>query len=540
MKKAALLLLFLCGFSQVFAQNFTRRDSLQGASRPQRTCFDILRYDLNIRVNPESRAIFGHNDITFKIVGSTTEIQIDLFENMQVDSILFHSQKLMYKREFGAVFIYFPNQLAKDSEQKLKFYYSGKPKVAKRAPWDGGFVFKKDSSGKPWINVAVEDVGASLWFPCKDTQTDEPDQGVTMKVAVPNGLVNVSNGRLTGYEDLKDGYTRWDWEVKNPINNYNMTLNIGDYVHFGENHNGLDLDFYVLRENEQKARKQFQQVRPMLDCFEQKFGPYPFKEDSFKLIESSYAGMEHQSGVAYGNGFENGYGGSDISGTGIGMLFDYIIIHETGHEWFGNSITAKDSGDLWIHESFTTYSEAVYVECLYGYEKAQRYVNGLRQNFYNDKPIVGPMDVNSKGSYDMYYKGALMLNTIRHIINDDAKWWKIIKDFSLQFRHKIIDAQTVFEYFNSASGINLTPIFKQYLYYVSLPVLELKIGKNQVSYRWKTDVPDFTMPAIFKISGKEKKVQSTTKWKTLKQKFHNRKEIQILEGKFLMDVSIVN
>jgi aminopeptidase N len=300
MKKAFLLAFTLLATYTVTAQNFTRRDSLQGGLRFERTCFDVQRYDLNIKVDPDQRTITGYNDITFKVVENTGRIQLDLFDNMKIEKIEHNGKELKYKRDEDAVFINFPKELKKGSEEKLRFHYSGKPVVARNAPWDGGFVFEKDSKGKPWIGVAVQGTGASLWYPVKDHQTDEPERGASIKVAVPNGLMNVSNGRFIGKEDLKNGYTRWDWEVKNPINNYTITLNIADYAHIHDNHNGLDLDYYVLRENETIAKKHFEEVKPMLDCFQSKFGKYPFYEDGYKLVETPYLGMEHQSAIAYG------------------------------------------------------------------------------------------------------------------------------------------------------------------------------------------------------------------------------------------------
>ncbi|MGG7036836.1 MAG: M1 family metallopeptidase, partial [Flavobacterium sp.] len=337
--KNTLILFVLLSFQFLSAQTtFTRKDSLQGGLRPERTCFDVLHYDLNIRLNIDEKFIVGYNEITFKAIENTQKIQLDLFENMQVDSIVFNNQKLNYKREFGAVFIYFSSALTQSSENKIRIYYSGKPQIAENAPWDGGFVFSEDVNKKPWIGVAVQGTGASLWYPCKDSQSDEPDNGATIKIAVPNGLMNVSNGKFIGSEDLKNGYTRWNWEVKNPINNYGITLNVADYVHIHDNYKGLDLNYYVLRDNEEKARKHFEEVKPMLDCFQGKFGEYPFREDGYKLVETPYLGMEHQSAIAYGNNYLKGYAGYDLSGTGIGMNFDYMIIHESGHEWFGNSI----------------------------------------------------------------------------------------------------------------------------------------------------------------------------------------------------------
>lgn len=504
----------LClGMQQLSAQSFTRKDSLQGSLRPERTCFDVQRYDLNITINPDERSIIGFNDITFTTVESIQKIQLDLFENMQVDSIVFNFKKLTYSREFDAVFIDFPERLIVGTEHTLRFYYSGKPKVAKRAPWDGGFVYKKDSKGNPFIGVAVQGTGASLWYPVKDHQTDEPNRGASVKVAVPNGLMNVSNGRYLGNEDLKNGYTRWDWEVKSPINNYNIVINIADYVHIHENHNGLDLDYYVLRENETKARKHFEEVKPMMDCFQDKFGTYPFVEDGFKLVETSYLGMEHQSAVAYGNKYLKGYMGNDMTGTGVGLLFDYITIHETGHEWFGNSITSKDIADMWIHESFTTYSEAVFVECEFGYEKAMQYINGQKKMVGNQKPIIGQFGVNYKtGNSDMYYKGALMLNTLRHSIGDDEKWWEMLRKYSETYRHQIIETKDVVTFFSEETGTDLTPFFNQYLNYTNLPILEFRVHKKNLEARWISNVTNFEMPIEYQIDTKKNRIVITNDW----------------------------
>jgi len=536
MKKISFWFILVFGFQSLSAQEtFTRKDSLHGGLRTERTCFDVLRYDLNIKMNPAEKSIVGYNDITFKVIENTSKIQLDLFENMKIDSIVLDSKKLNYTREFGAVFIEFPSPLSQSSEEhKIRFYYSGKPLVAKHAPWDGGFVYSKDANGKDWVGVAVQGTGASLWFPCKDSQTDEPDLGVTLKVAVPNGLMNVSNGRFIGSEDLKNGYTRWDWEVKNPINNYDITLNIADYVHFGENYKGVDLDYYVLRENEAKAKVQFEQVKPMMDCFQSKFGVYPFASDSYKLVETSYLGMEHQSAVAYGNKYKNGYRGSDLSGTGIGLLFDFIIIHESGHEWFGNSISSKDKADMWIHEGFTCYTESVFVECLYGTEKAQTYINGLKRNVRNDKPIIPQYGVNAEGSGDMYYKGALLLNTLRHVINNDRKWWKLLFDYTTTFRHQIIDTETVVAFFNQESGMNLTPVFNQYLHYVDIPLLEIKRNKKSIEYRWVADVIDFNMPVDINLKGEKIRLHPTNTWSKSSFKVKKLTEIEVLKNDFFI------
>lgn len=535
MKNSFLVILTLVGIQQINAQ-FTRRDSLQGGLRIERTSYDVKRYDLNITINPEQKSIKGFNEISFEVMVPTQKIQLDLFDNMKVDSIVWNTKKLKYNRDNDAVFIDFPEKLASKSNHKLKFYYSGNPKIAKNAPWDGGFVFKKDSNGKDFIGVAVQGTGASLWYPVKDSQTDEPDNGASIKVAVPNGLMNVSNGRFLGSQDLKNGYTRWDWEVKNPINNYTITVNIADYVHIQDKMPDLDLDYYVLRENEAKAREHFMEVKPMMECFQSKFGRYPFWEDGYKLVETPYLGMEHQSAVAYGNKYKKGYMGFDLSGTGVGMFFDYITIHETGHEWFGNSITSMDIADMWIHEGFTTYSETVFIECIKGYDDAMKYINGQAKNVRNDKPIIGQYGVNNEGSGDMYYKGSLLLNTLRHIIGDDEKWWKMVYDYSETFKKKIITSDTVIDYFNKASGTDLTPVFRQYLYTNQLPIFIYKIKGDYLYYSWDNVNEDFNMPIDIGFEDKKIRLKPTLKEQKIKLKKLSKKSFQIYDNQFYVKI----
>jgi len=531
-----------------FSQNFTKRDSLQGGLPIERTCFDVLLYDLKVKVNPEEKYLSGVNHIIFKVVENTNKIQLDLFENMQIDSILLYEykgiskinpnenngKKLKHQRQYDAVFIEFPDVLEQETTQLLSFYYSGKPLEAKNAPWDGGFVWKKDKNGKPFVGVAVQGTGASLWFPCKDSQSDEPDYGACISIEVSEDLVAVSNGKLIRIIENQNKNKTWIWEVKNPINNYNITLNIGDYVHFSDRLNDLDIDYYVLRENEQNAKQHFkEEVKPMLMCFQEKFGTYPFVEDGYKLVETPYLGMEHQSAVAYGNRYKKGYFGRDISESGVGLLFDFIIVHESGHEWFGNSITSKDIADMWIHEAFTTYSETVLVECRFGYQKALQYINGQSRMVENRTPIVGHFGVNYKSkNTDMYYKGALMLNTIRHIINDDTKWWKLILDYSNLFKHKIIEAEDVIDFFVSKSGINLRPIFKQYLYRQNLPILEIKPTQKGVYYSWKTDEKDFEMPIEIRLNGQEIRLNATNTTQFYQLKNSDKTKIEIAKEKF--------
>jgi aminopeptidase N len=534
-KRSLFFVFALISVSKINAQ-FTRRDSLQGGLRIERTCYDVKRYDLNITINPEQKSINGFNDISFEVMVPTQKIQLDLFDNMSIDSIVWNGKKLKYNRDNDAVFVDFPERLASKSNHKLKFYYSGNPKIARNAPWDGGFVFKKDSNGKDFIGVAVQGTGASLWYPVKDSQTDEPDNGASIKVAVPNGLMNVSNGRFLGSQDLKNGYTRWDWEVKNPINNYTITVNIADYVHIQDKMPDLDLDYYVLRENETKAREHFAEVKPMMECFQSKFGRYPFWEDGYKLVETPYLGMEHQSAVAYGNKYKKGYMGFDLSGTGVGMFFDYITIHETGHEWFGNSITSTDIADMWIHEGFTTYSETVFIECIKGYDDAMKYVNGQAKNIKNDRPIIGQYGVNNEGSGDMYYKGSLLLNTLRHIIADDEKWWSMLYNYSETFKKKIITSDTVIDYFNKASGMDLTPVFRQYLYTNQMPIFVYKVKGDNLYYYWENVIEDFNMPIDIGFEDKKIRLYPTLKEQKIKLKKLNKKSFQIYDNQFFVRI----
>ncbi len=495
---------------------YTRADTLRGSLRPERTDFDVLKYDLTLKVMPEERYISGNNEITFEVKHRLRTIQIDLFENMEVDSILYNGETLKYVREFNAVFISFKNLLEKRSIQKIKFYYSGNPIVAEHAPWDGGFVFSKDSLGNPWISTAVQGIGASLWYPNKDHQSDEPDLGAELHIAVPNGLMDVSNGRLMGKKDLGNGFTQWNWKVVNPINNYSLSMNIGNYVHFSTKYKTLDLNYYVLPEHLEKARNKFEQVIGMMDCFYKHFGPYPFIKDGYKLVEVPYLGMEHQSAVAYGNHFGNGYLGRDLSHTGIGLKFDFIIIHESGHEWFGNSITASDIADMWIHESFTTYAESVYVECQWGKEEAMEYLFGIRKNIQNKAPIIGDYGVNKEGSGDMYYKGANLLNTLRSVVNNDEKWWTILREYSLNFRHQIVNTEEVVDFFEKKTGRKLEPIFDQYLRFAKIPELQFKKENGKTYFRWKVDVKRFKMPVDILLGGKEIRIFPKNRWRKLK------------------------
>lgn len=511
---------------------YTEADTLRGSLRAERM-YDVLKYHLKVKVVPEEKFISGSNTIKFKAEDDLEVLQIDLFQNMKVDSIVHNDQVLEYNRKHDAVFVALEQPIQKNTIDSIAFYYSGHPTVAKNAPWDGGFVFDTDEDGNPWIAVAVQGTGASLWYPNKDHQSDEPEE-VLVEAAVPTGLMNVSNGRFVGKKDLGEGYTQWSWKVNSPINNYNIVLNIANYAHFSDTYENLDLDYYVLPYNLEKAKKQFEEVKIMMACFYEKFGEYPFVEDGFKLIETPYLGMEHQSAVAYGNHYMKGYLGNDLSGTGIGLKWDYIIIHESGHEWFGNSLTAADIADMWIHEGFTSYTEAVYVECRWGKEEALEYLKGLRTGIRNTSPLIGDYGVNTEGSGDMYSKGANLLNTIRSIYGDDELWWKTLKDYTETYRHQIITTETTENFFDAATEIDLKPIFDQYLRHSALPELQFKKDGKRISFRWKADVENFRMPVGVFIKGKERRLEATDEWQVLDEKIKNLKDIKLSDNKYFI------
>lgn len=492
-----LLLPLTAAFSQLkdLQTKFTRTDTLRGMLTPLRTCYDVTHYNLDVKIDPATQSISGSNTITFKTVTDFTQLQVDLFDNLMIDKIEWKGKTLSFTRELNAVFVTFPETVKKNSVQSIKISYNGKPTVAKYPPWDGGFIWATDATGKPWVAVACQGFGASSWWPNKDHQSDEPDS-MMISITVPKGLTDISNGRLRKVTELKD-WTRYDWAVTYPINNYNVTFNVGEFAHFSDKHGDLALDYYVMPENEKKAREQFKQVHGMMDCFEKYFGPYPFKRDGYKLVESPHLGMEHQSAVAYGNKFLNGYKGYGSSPEGI--KFDFIIIHESAHEWWGNSVTSKDLADMWIHESFGAYAEAVYAECMWGNDAGQRYVNGKKQDVKFDAPIIGTYNVNSEGSGDMYPKGALMLNTLRHVVNNDSTWWAIVRGIATTFQYKTITTEDIVAYVNQQSKMDLTYIFDQYLRHAPIPTLVITLmrkgNQNSMSYQWKADVADFHMPA---------------------------------------------
>ena len=522
MKKIAILLL-MTSFSVIKAQGllnkkettFTRQDSLRGSITKERAWWDLKHYHLSIKVNPADSTISGSNTIRYQVLQENSVMQIDLQNPMAITNVTQDGKPLTYKREGNVYFITLTAPQKVGTTKEVVVFYGGKPKVAVNPPWDGGITWKKDKNGNPFIASSCQGLGASVWWPNKDHMYDEVDEGMKISVNVPGNLTDVSNGRLQSVQKEKDGTKTFHWVVKNPINNYGVNINIGDYVSFSEKYKGekgdLDCTYYVLRDDLAKAKKQFQDVPKMLKAFEHWFGPYPFYEDSYKLVQAPYLGMEHQSSVTYGNKFLNGYLGRDLSGTGWGMKFDFIIIHESGHEWFANNITYKDIADMWIHESFTTYSETLFVDYVFGKADGNKYLQGLRGNIQNDKPIIGTYGIRNEGSGDMYPKGANMIHTIRQVINNDEKFRQILRGLNKDFYHQTVTASQIQNYFSEKSGIDLKSIFDQYLTTIKIPTLEYKQNGNQLTYKWTNVVPNLKLP-IRLADGQE--LKPTEEWQT--------------------------
>jgi aminopeptidase N len=514
----ALLAALLVVPATLQAQPFTRADSLRGSIGPARAWWDVAFYDLHIAVNPADSSVAGSNGITYRVLQPASEMQIDL-QRLEVDSIVQDGQRLQYRRDGNALFVTLAAPQAAGAVKTVTVHYHGRPIVARRAPWDGGFVWTRSPDRQPWVATAVQGLGASAFWPNKDTQADEPDS-MRIAVTVPRGMTNVSNGRLRDSVQNANGTTTYTWFVGSPINNYDVAVNAGSYTHFQDVYQGekgpLTLDYWPLAMHEQAARRQWgRDVKPMLQCFENWFGPFPWYEDGFKLVETPHLGMEHQSAIAYGNNYRNGYLGQDLSGTGRGMTWDYIVIHEAGHEWFGNHITTRDIADMWVHEGFTTYSEALFVECQAGKEAGAEYVIGQRRNIQNTEPLVGPYGVNTEGSGDMYYKGSSLLHTIRQLVNDDAKWRGILRGLNETFGRQTVTGDQVTEYISRQAGMDLSRVFQQYLTTPRIPQLEYRVQGSRLSYRWANVVPGFDMPVRVTLArGEYQLIRPTTSWQT--------------------------
>ncbi len=512
MKQTLILFISSLFTLSISGQQFTHQDTIRGSVTPERAWWDLKYYHLDIEVKPDEKYISGSNLIGYEVLNGQKTLQIDLQPPLTIDKVTQNGKPLKVTSDGNAHYITLKKKQEKGDYNEIKVYYSGHPKEAVKAPWDGGFSWKKDANGKHFVATSCQGLGASVWWPNKDHMYDEVDS-MAISVKVPKGLMNVSNGRLRKVDKATNTY---HWFVANPINNYGVNVNIGDYVHFGEKYLGekgiLDCDFYVLRDNLEKAKKQFKQASMTLRAFEHWFGPYPFYEDSYKLVEVPYLGMEHQSSVTYGNQYQNGYLGRDISGSGWGLGFDYIIIHESGHEWFANNVTYKDIADMWIHESFTCYSENLFLDYHYGTMAAEDYVVGQRKNIRNKQPIIGPYGVNRQGSGDMYNKGANILHTLRQLVKDDEKWRQVLRGLNRDFYHQTVTTDQVEKYLSDHTGIDLTTFFDQYLRTTMIPTLEYTIAENTLKYRYSQVVDGFNMPIRIEIDGKGHWITPKKEW----------------------------
>lgn len=505
--------------------HFTKADTLRGSITPERAWWNLQHYDIQVRPNLVDKTIEGSVKIQFKIIKQGKRMQIDLQQPLMIDSVFYIGKKrqaLNFTREANVAMINMPFNITANTEGLVQIYYHGVPREAIRAPWDGGISWTKDELGNPFVATSCQGLGASVWWPCKDHQYDEPEKGVTISVRVPDSLMNVSNGRLINTIQHGDATKTWVWQVKEPINNYSVSMNIGKYIHIKDEFEGeagkLSLNYYVLPQNKEGAERQFAQVKPMLKCFEYWFGKYPFYQDGFKLVEVPYLGMEHQSNVAYGNKYMNGYLGRDLSGTGWGLKWDFIIVHESGHEWFGNNITSKDIADMWIHEGFTNYSETLFTEWLSGKEAGSAYNKGARKNIRNDKPILGTYNVHNTGSGDMYPKASAMLHSIRMSMNNDEKFRQMLRHLNKKFYHQIVTTSMIEKEISIYAGYSVKGIFTQYLTTTQIPSFDYisSMDGKTLKYRYSNAVNDFYLPLQIKV-GKEILVlkPKVNQWQTI-------------------------
>jgi aminopeptidase N len=519
MKKLIIIfILFLFQVTQSQNKQFTLQDTLRGSITPERAWWDLTYYHLDIKVDPDNKFISGTNTINYKVLSPNTILQIDLQPPLQITKVTQDGKDLTFKNVGNAHFIKLKKPQITGDIESVEVYYEGNPKEAIRPPWDGGFTWDKDNNGNDFIATSCQGIGASIWWPNKDHMYDEVDS-MLISVTIPKALTNVSNGRLRKLEENNDNTVTSHWFVNNPINNYGVNINIADYVHFSEVYEGengpLDMDYYVLRDNLEKAKEHFKDAPKMMKAFEYWFGPYPFYEDGYKLVEVPYLGMEHQSSVTYGNQYKKGYLGRDISGTGWGLKFDFLIIHESGHEWFANNITYKDVADMWIHEGFTAYSENLFLEYHLGEKAASEYVIGKRKTIKNDIPIIGIYNVNKRGSGDMYNKGANILHTLRQLVEDDEKWRNIMRGLNKTFYHQTVTSKQIEDYISKETKIDLTEFFDQYLRDIRIPTLEYSINNNILKYRYINIVDKFDMPIQVNIDGKDQWIFPNAEWKSM-------------------------
>ena len=516
-----LVLLTVFPLTRAAAQQpaFTRADTLRGSITPARAWWDVVFYDLHVKLDPADSTIRGWNGITYRVTGASRAMQVDLQVPLEIDSVVQDGRRLTYRRDGNAFFVNVTGKQPKGATRTLTVYYHGKPRAAERPPWDGGLIWARDPDGGTWISTACQGLGASVWWPTKDTQADEPDSQ-RVALTVPDSLQAIGNGRLRGVDRAADGWTTWEWFVTSPINNYDVAPYVGRYVQWAETYEGergpLTLDFRPLAQHLEGARRQWEQVQPMLKCFEHWFGPYPWYEDGYKLIEVTNNGMEHQSAVAYGNRFANGYQRLDASGTGLGLKWDFIIVHESAHEWWGNNLTTKDIADMWVHEGFANYSEGLYTECRFGKQAGAEYTVGSRFNLLGERPIITEYGVNASPPVDQYYKAGNMLHTIRQLINDDERWRGILRGLNTTFRQQTVTGRQIEEYISAQAGIDLSKVFDQYLRTTQIPVFNYRIARDTLWYRWQSVVPGFDMSIkVTTAPGQLGFIKPGARWKSM-------------------------
>ncbi len=535
--KYLLIGLMLVIATSSYSQEFTKQDSIRGSITPERAWWDVQHYDLDVTIDIDQKKISGKNTISYTVLAQEQVMQIDLQEPMLLTKAVQDGKVLKVLREGDFHYILLVKDQIEGQKERITLHFSGKPRIAKNAPWDGGIVFSNDNNGNPFIATANQGIGSSVWWPCKDHPSDEPDKGVNISITTPKDLMDVSNGRLIAVDSTLFTKT-WHWKVIKPINIYGININIGDYSHFSDNYEGekgpLTMDYFVLKEDLAKAKEHFKQAPKMMEAFEHWFGPYPFYEDGFKLVQAPYLGMEHQSSVTYGNKFQNGYLGRDLSQSGWGLKFDFIIVHEAGHEWFANNISVNDVADLWIHEGFTAYSENLYLDYHFGKEASAAYVIGTRKKIANDRPIIGPYGVDTNGSNDMYYKGANILHTLRQLLEDDEKWRMILRKMNSEFYHQVISSKDIEDFLSRETSKDLSAFFNQYLRTADIPKIEYKIEDKIINFRYINVVEDFDMPVIMSINDAEQWVFPTKDWKQYENK--NKIKTVTLKEDFYVDL----
>lgn len=514
-----LSLILFNAHAQRAGKTYTRQDTLRGSITPERAWWDVQHYNLDVAVDPDNKSLKGAVTIRYKVLEPHNVLQIDLQSPLQIEKVLQDGKAVEFTSEGAAHFVSVTKPQNKNDINAIIVEYSGKPHEARNAPWDGGVTWSKDSAGNHFIATSNQGIGASIWWPCKDHQYDEPDNGAVIRINVPGNLVAVANGRLKNQKREKNKTRTFTWEVVNPINNYSINMNIADYVTFSEKYPGekgeLDMHYWVLRYNLSKAKTHFGDARRTMQALEHWFGPYPFYEDSYKLVEVPYLGMEHQSSVTYGNGYVNGYKGTDLSSTGEGLKWDFIIVHESGHEWFGNNVSTEDIADMWVHEGFTSYSESLFTEYHYGKDAGASYTRGIRANIGNDSKIIGDYGVNGRGSGDMYYKGHNMLHTLRQVVNDDEKWRSILRGINKDFYHQVITSAQLEKYMADKTGMQLKPFFDQYLRDTRIPVLEYWLRDGKLLYRWANCRKEFNMPVDILVNDKKIRIQPKTEFQMM-------------------------